>query len=317
MRMRAWWKVALLLMVSLLLGAFVAYTDVFGLRSSLRGQQSQAEVEPSRDPIANPTRFDPLNAEVPSLCDHPAGRLTAGSLPATQGGILVKKDLNQNVLAASDDPKSEAAVMSTLAISCNKGGVAWPDTIAAYDKEAQLVGFVTLDAVTHGGRESVLSISINDGLIEAVWTTQASGDPECCGTVTATSGFLLQNSVLVSTDLELESEEKHLRPLLEGINGGSIMPKSKMQNDAVSELIKIGQNEGKLTLDKCYGKLNSSEIRPSVLENFRDPLGNIEMGNGPDGDLSRFCVVTAETGFYFVIGYWKNNGIWSIGLVAH
>lgn len=139
-----------------------------------------------------------LNAPVPSLCEHKAGRLVNGRLtgiPTNQGHVNIATieggEWRKSVAEWTDAGKQYAAVV----FACSQGGVAWPDEIVVYTNGPKVVGKVSTLEVLGDGRQTVQRI-FPDGGGAAVQVSgiYQEGDAGCCGTgdgsfmITATGG---------------------------------------------------------------------------------------------------------------------------------
>src|ERR1044072_985372 len=104
-------------------------------------------------PAAAATPLD--NAVVPSLCEHPAGRLVNGALPGipeNMGSVTLQPETVITGRIRGGAGQERAAV-----VGCNQGGVGWPENVLLYDDAADpaLLATIELYDVTRGGRESV------------------------------------------------------------------------------------------------------------------------------------------------------------------
>ncbi|MCC6830483.1 MAG: hypothetical protein IT200_03985 [Thermoleophilia bacterium] len=126
-----------------------------------------------------------LNAPVPSACEHPAGTLVDGELPGIPDGEgEVVLDTSHVALGAVVPGRGTGAV---AALTCNRGGVGWPQVIVVYDRDLRLLGSLDLLAVTHGGREHVRRLRLIGRIAEIqVVNIGRPDDPGCCGTRSAT-----------------------------------------------------------------------------------------------------------------------------------
>ncbi len=143
-----------------------------------------ANESPGRDPglplCLQPIQgFDPyslLDAEVPSLCEHPAGHLRYGELPnvpENEGGAWL--ELESLVVGDLDgDGQPEAAVQ----MPCFRGGIGWPPPIVLYDHTTKLITkleLVDLDA-NATGRPYIDAMTIRDGRLVIDFVTAYPGE---------------------------------------------------------------------------------------------------------------------------------------------
>ncbi|MFN3215487.1 MAG: hypothetical protein ACE367_03220 [Acidimicrobiales bacterium] len=127
---------------------------------------------------------DLANARVPSLCDHPAGRLRDGVLPGIPEGEGVVSLRNDRVAIGGFLPRGQGHAAAVLA--CSRGGVGWTENVVFYNRRGRIVGHVELSEVTRGGRERVHRIWIRNRRVHVqVTNIHQDGDPICCGTASA------------------------------------------------------------------------------------------------------------------------------------
>ena len=298
------------------------YADPFGWVGRSTGPApvtgpplSEAPAPSVPEVVAPAVELDPLTAEVPSLCGHPAGRFVNGALPVDASRMgdayVMKYRAGQIMWANLERPvKSTDTITAVLAVGCNKGGVAWPDSILAYNRSAELIGHVTLDAVTGGGRERLNSLTLADEVISARWATEGEGDAACCGTIIASSNFTLDpgRMRLVAGEVSRANEEQPLNSLLEAINAADKNAAARYAKvEAVDALASVRDLEGNLHLHRCYGLQNSKDMPAAALKLFKksDASGNV--GLAPGDGIVRLCVVVAESKKTMVIGYSRED----------
>ncbi len=286
--------------------------------------QSETEA-PAETPVpsdVSPMELDPLTAEVPSLCGHPAGRLVEGALPqdaSRLGDTYVRRyPAGQIMWATPQRPLLQTDVIAAvLAVGCNKGGVSWPDTILAYNQSAELIGHITLDSVTGGSREALNSLSVENERVSASWTTEAKGDHACCGTILASSTFTVDGPNLTAGDIDIKNEEQSMLALLAAVNDGDEATAIRHINDEKTYSLLLKQvSYGPLELSRCYGLLNSYEMPASAKSLFKqtDASGNVVFP--PSDDIVRICVVESANGKTIVFGYAQPNiAQWVVRLI--
>lgn len=317
--MRAHKGLLIKVMVGTLLGALITVSDPFGwttdIQNQMRGLGQNVPSEDKTETIA----FDPLAAPVPSLCGHAAGHLTNGEfLNSPTGGTYVRKNAAGEIVFAIDERPGDSEAVAVVALTCNKGGVGWPDSIAVYDRASKLLGHITLDSVTGGSRERVGSVEISNGRAYASWTAAGEGDPACCGTVTASTNFELVDSVLTPGETNFESEETALAAFLTALNAGDDATAGTYVNDStvVTKLSALRSAEGPLQPVQCYGLLNSKDIPAHLLDSLDlDAFGNINLPSS--SGIRRFCTVTNEAEREFIFGWgFDAAGDWLIRFIS-
>lgn len=167
----------------------------------------------SSTPIAAPavTLDQLLTADVPSLCGHEAGTLVDGVLPGLDRaeGIVELKAHAAMTDGTGRDPSSLVALnpapnlgelAAVAAVTCDQGGVAWPDPLVGYDAELNVLGTVDPAEQTGGARDLVWNLAWVDieeavdsgaeprpgnvtGQVTFDWASQYPGEANCCGTM--------------------------------------------------------------------------------------------------------------------------------------
>lgn len=125
---------------------------------------SSASATPSATPSRKPmlTANEMLNAPVPSLCDHPAGRLVKGKHPGIKSGSGVVEidfgvgDWKTKRFASWRDSKGEPR--AAVVINCNAGGVSWSSRLVMYGPGPTVLGAIDVREVTNGSRERITRI---------------------------------------------------------------------------------------------------------------------------------------------------------------
>lgn len=317
--MRARGRLLVMVIAATLLGALITVSNPFGWTTNLRDQIIGLNQTVPAEAKAETITFDPLSAPVPSLCGHAAGRLTNGELlGADAGGTYARKNGLGEIVSAVDERPDDAEAVAVLALSCNKGGVGWPDTVAVYDRASKLLGHVILDSITGGSRELVGSVEISNGSAHASWTAAGEGDPDCCGTVTASTSFELVDSVLTPGEINLASEETALKAFLDALNRGDDATAETYVNDrdVVAKFSALRTAEGSLHPVKCYGLLNSKQIPAHLLDSLSlDASGNISLPSS--SGIRRFCTVANDAARKFIFGWgYDDAGGWLIRFIS-
>lgn len=152
-----------------------------------------------------------LNAEVPAACEHPSGRLSNGFLgdPSSNSGtVRLRKDVLDSVNANKPGPAlsigTDESVAVAAVISCDKGGVDWPNLVVIWDKSMSLVSWIDLRN-TDGHRGKVSSILLEGNEIDVKWTFAGNQDALCCATYSAQAKIPISKhtpSKLIDTTVE-------------------------------------------------------------------------------------------------------------------
>lgn len=137
-----------------------------------------------------------LMADVPSLCGHEAGSLVDGVLPGLDRseGIVELKAHVAMVDGTGRDPLTLVALnpdphvgelAAVAAVTCDQGGVEWPDQLVGYDADLHILGTVDAAGETGGQRDLVWNLAWDDENEAATfdWASQYPGEASCCGTM--------------------------------------------------------------------------------------------------------------------------------------
>ena len=148
------------------------------------------------------------DAPVPSLCEHPAGNLVNGSLPGlgdNEGQVFLRLDAlatakngtASDALAIGTDPSAAVAAV----VSCDQGGVNWPDTVVVWNDALDLVAWVDLRR-TEGSRGYIHAIELSGTELRIKWTYAGDGDQ-----MTSSGTYSAQGRVGIAEHGRHEPEE--------------------------------------------------------------------------------------------------------------
>ncbi len=201
----------------------VAYRVQMPKRGGYAGSTSRSlRVKVTKPKARDLTTAELKNAGVPSLCDHPAGRLVGGSLP----GIASGQGEVTFVRAVFGELNSTGGRDAAVVIRCNQGGVGWPDHVLLYaaDRRGRPVyrGQFDTSSVVGFGRESVRGISL---VARRVTVRIAAGERwECmaCGTVAVTAQLSLTRSRLTVNSTSRYGAREALNAFLAAANRGDL-----------------------------------------------------------------------------------------------
>jgi hypothetical protein len=146
------------------------------------------------------TENELLRAPVPAACRHPAGSLVNGELPGIperEGSMelaWLRQPARKADLLRFGDLNGDGATDAATVLSCNAGGVPWPDLLAFYSAGPILLGSVSLEEIIADGHKSgeratVHYLRLGDNAVEVAWTTENDDDPACCGTLDYVARF--------------------------------------------------------------------------------------------------------------------------------
>jgi hypothetical protein len=170
---------------------------------------SQPSTTAAVQPIA---AADMLNAPVPSLCGHPAGTLTKGSLDApgaNTGGSQIAglKDGDWQQLSFHAWQEADGQQYAALVMDCNQGGVGWPPHVVFYAAGPTVLGEVNVAKVVGNGRQSVHALQpVTDGIRLSLTNTYQNGEDGCCGTADVIADFTWNGSKATGTQVQRLTE---------------------------------------------------------------------------------------------------------------
>ncbi|MDP9905569.1 hypothetical protein [Arthrobacter bambusae] len=188
------------------------------------------------DPIARQFEFQPSDAalkaflgpapadlgsvDAPPMCTRPGGQLVNGQQPIPQapggpspGSTALQKNGDGTYLRAVGDSSTKTQGLTALVFQCNKGGVAWPATLAFYSnygQHLQLAGWFDLSDIDHKEHSDVDAISFEDQALRVSWRTNADGEPGACVVVHKTGRLSTKPIPGVIPSLSLTPEDVHI-----------------------------------------------------------------------------------------------------------
>ncbi len=179
--------------------------------------------------VVSPRRFSPadlLSAPVPSLCEHPAGRLVDGALPgipANMGVVALSSARGQSpkTIAVGDlDGRPGDEIAATF--NCNRGGVGWPATVLIYGPGPVLLSTVVLKDIVpdYNGRATIYDVTYQSGGVLIRWLTGQTGDLGCCSTMDAQAVVRLSGTKLVVENVKTFPEGPVVDRILTTITNG-------------------------------------------------------------------------------------------------
>jgi|GEM_PF-5387525 len=132
---------------------------------------------------------------VPPLCGHPAGKLVGGRLPDIppgEGEVALASTLDPSRFTdytVFGDIKGEGVPDTIVVLKCSDANGRHGDTVAAYDNQSNLLGVISLDAITNQTRNEVYRVTVSNRVGEIDWRTTRPTDQPCCPTVDVAATF--------------------------------------------------------------------------------------------------------------------------------
>lgn len=192
---------------------------------------------PTPPPVVQLTAADLRSAPVPSLCDHPAGRLRNGSLPGIPQGAGVV-ELGDDVVLGDLD--GDGVLEAAAVVLCSTGNSPLSEVLV-YGSGPELLDRVPVE---EGLRSDVRGheVRVLDGLLEVSGLFQDEDDARCCP-----SGRVVRQYRLVGAELER-------------VPGAGLARSARITGDGWGA-VQIGQT---------YDELARSTGLPVVLDSLED-----------------------------------------------
>lgn len=214
--------------------------------------------------IRSLTRDQLLSAPVPSLCEHPPGRLVGGKLPGIDEqngfvslGFVTSPQEADNLLLFGDvdgSPGEEAVVV----VDCNQGGVAWPQVILVYGDGPTLRSTIELSnsVPDPNGRARVEAMRLESGAVAVQWLTSRDGDAGCCSSLDASARIRLEGNRAVITDVKTHDEEPAVTAFVNALERRDRAAALRLADaDVVDEMLAASQALGSFGSWSCQGEL--------------------------------------------------------------
>lgn len=192
------------------------------------------------------TAADLLSAPVPAVCRHPAGRLVNGvqpGLPVSQGTMalawLHDGAAAKAALTAFGDLSGNGSGDAATLLSCDAGGVAWPQVIAFYSPGPALLGWAyltdfNLPGIQPGENAFARKITYHNGGIDIEWSTQEPGDPGAIDSLDYSATLRLSGHSIVASNLVGTTELQTADTFLDDLRHGDQAAASQLAAPGVS-----------------------------------------------------------------------------------
>lgn len=138
-----------------------------------------------------PTWDEIKGASIPGLCTHPPTTLVDGkdvTLGEYDGYLELLQTLPNGSPAMITVPSNDAGPLTAVVVSCNAGGVGWPDSIAFFEPSGDFYGyhdlFTDLDWESEGmsgpGRNGVGYLAVDGSTLSVSTSATYPSDADCC-----------------------------------------------------------------------------------------------------------------------------------------
>jgi hypothetical protein len=235
---------------------------------------------------------------VPALCGHPAGNLVGGYLPG------IPPDQGQVALASTLDPSrfkdytvfgditGDGVPDTVVVLKCSNANGDGPDAVAAYDSQASLLGYVSLDSVTGRSYNEVYDVSVDHEVGKIHWRTNRETDSGCCPTLDVAATFSYDRSTggLKADKLQTFNETEIAAALFDAARTGKVSKKVAAMAPAqiLNAMIATNRDDGAFRSLTCYGPSPEDTSWPLVA---RADFGESWPPDDGTRHGDRFCLI--------------------------
>jgi hypothetical protein len=235
---------------------------------------------------------------VPALCGHPAGNLVGGylpNIPPGQGEVALASTLDParfKDYTVFGDITDDGVPDTVVALKCSDANGQGSDAVAAYDSQATLLGYVSLDSITGRPRNEIYDVSVKHEEGKIRWRTTRDTDSPCCPTVdvAATFGYDKSTGGLKPDKLQSFNETEAAGALFDMARKGKVTKATQAMAPAeiLNAMIAANRDNGVFRSLTCYGPSPQDPTWPAVAKaDFGDawpPQDNTRHGD-------RFCLI--------------------------
>lgn len=163
-------------------------------------------------PAADGPTWDEIkNASIPAMCTHPPTTLVEGrdvTLAESQGHFSLQRTLRNGQPGLVTGVPSEAGPLTAVVVSCNAGGVGWPNQVMFFSEGGVYYAhtdFLDADWKSAGliapGRDGISGIWLRGSEVEIYTSAEHQSDPSCCPTGSALVRMRAENGTIRITSL--------------------------------------------------------------------------------------------------------------------
>jgi hypothetical protein len=106
-------------------------------------------------------------------------------------------------------PSSDAGPLTAVVVSCNGGGVSWPNMVMFFSSGGQYYGVGDLyeglgweaEGMSGPGREGIISISLSGDQVQVYTSATTLQDAECCPSTSAVLSLRASGGRIIQSDL--------------------------------------------------------------------------------------------------------------------
>ncbi len=142
-------------------------------------------------PLQAPTWDEIKGASIPGLCMHPPTTLVDGkdvTLGEYDGYLELLQTLPSGSPGIITVSSNDAGPLTAVVVSCNAGGVGWPNSIAFFKPSGDFYGYhdlsTGLDWASEGmsgpGRDGVGYLNVDGSTLSVYTSATYPSDAECC-----------------------------------------------------------------------------------------------------------------------------------------
>lgn len=178
-----------------------------------RPQQGAPE-EALRTAAAGPTWDQIKNASIPAMCSHPPTTLVDGkdvTVGASDGYFELLRTLSNGEPGfVTGVPSADAGPLTAVVVSCNAGGVGWPNSIMFFSNGGKYYGYSDLyegvdwegQGMNAPGRDGVMGMWLKGAEVEVYTSAETGNDASCCPSTAALLRLRPGNGRIVVTSLK-------------------------------------------------------------------------------------------------------------------
>lgn len=249
--------------VALVVGRILMVKDSCAHGAMMTNSEVVAQIEKSLMILA--AKHEPLtmaglkNVPVPSLCDHPAGKLKGGVLKGNghNGDVVLDQSLSRLGHVIPGQPGGAAAVFH-----CSQGGIGWPDYVLFYSNQGKLVG--TFDSGEVGsmpGRQQIGQVVIRDNEVQVtIEAVPLEEDNELWGSSMATAIFQWSSikAEMKLKNLAVSTPDALAVKFSEALQRRSLSAAKALAPDATIDPQMLPSPGVKVRFDRCIGPDNQT-----------------------------------------------------------
>lgn len=221
-----------------------------------------------------------LATDLPSICDFPAGRLVDGELIFDEDGVTTGITVVDGSVRLGDLDGTDAGGDAAAVLSCDHGGVAWPQVVLLVSEQGEVMGAQDLLDLTGHGRETVDDLWIEDGVVHVQWFAGTSPeDPHAFLPGSASAVLRWDGTAVVAEGLVVRGVTDAWDDLRTALEEGDAPRVDELLADEVPPETLQGLLEGVVDVS-CQEEMSTSDPRATgrCTLTFENPGGFVDLG---------------------------------------